>query len=191
MVAWGRGGDGRAERGGEFSSRPTGRAAQPVSCGFGTGGLPTMKIAFLGTGLMGSGFVRRLRTNGHEVNVWNRSAAKARALEADGATGLRRSGRGGRGRRAHPPVAVRRCLGRRRARAAGGGDPGRHLDRRPHHHGRTAHRRARRALECARPRLRPRAGLHGPGQRARGHRPDARLGRASRATTRCCPRCSR
>lgn len=44
-----------------------------------------MKIAFFGTGLMGSGFVRRLRATGHEVNVWNRSAAKARALEADGA----------------------------------------------------------------------------------------------------------
>src|SRR5512141_2829801 len=44
-----------------------------------------MKIAFLGTGLMGSGFVRRLCTNGHDVNVWNRTAAKARALEADGA----------------------------------------------------------------------------------------------------------
>ncbi len=44
-----------------------------------------MKIAFFGTGLMGSGFVRRLRANGHEVNVWNRSAAKARKLEADGA----------------------------------------------------------------------------------------------------------
>lgn len=43
-----------------------------------------MKIAFFGTGLMGSGFVRRLRASGHEVNVWNRSAAKARALEADG-----------------------------------------------------------------------------------------------------------
>ena len=44
-----------------------------------------MKIAFFGTGLMGSGFVRRLRATGHEVNVWNRSPAKARALEADGA----------------------------------------------------------------------------------------------------------
>jgi 3-hydroxyisobutyrate dehydrogenase len=44
-----------------------------------------MKIAFFGTGLMGSGFVRRLRATGHEVNVWNRSVAKARALEADGA----------------------------------------------------------------------------------------------------------
>jgi len=44
-----------------------------------------MKIAFFGTGLMGSGFVRRLRASGHEVNVWNRSAAKARALETHGA----------------------------------------------------------------------------------------------------------
>ncbi|HEX4233998.1 MAG TPA: NAD(P)-binding domain-containing protein [Caldimonas sp.] len=44
-----------------------------------------MKIAFFGTGLMGSGFVRRLRATGHEVNVWNRSTVKARALEKDGA----------------------------------------------------------------------------------------------------------
>ena len=44
-----------------------------------------MKHAFFGTGLMGSGFVRRLRANGHEVNVWNRTATKARALEACGA----------------------------------------------------------------------------------------------------------
>lgn len=44
-----------------------------------------MKIAFFGTGLMGSGFIRRLRACGHDVNVWNRSAAKARALEPDGA----------------------------------------------------------------------------------------------------------
>ena len=43
-----------------------------------------MNIAFLGTGLMGSGFVRRLRSDGHAVRVWNRSAAKARALEGEG-----------------------------------------------------------------------------------------------------------
>jgi 3-hydroxyisobutyrate dehydrogenase len=42
-------------------------------------------IAFLGTGLLGSGFVRALRRRGEDVNVWNRTAAKARALEADGA----------------------------------------------------------------------------------------------------------
>jgi 3-hydroxyisobutyrate dehydrogenase len=44
------------------------------------------KIAFLGTGLMGSGFVRRLRANGHAVNAWNRSPAKALALQDCGAT---------------------------------------------------------------------------------------------------------
>ncbi|HEY8207201.1 MAG TPA: NAD(P)-dependent oxidoreductase [Myxococcaceae bacterium] len=42
-------------------------------------------IAFLGTGLLGSGFVRALRGRGEAVNVWNRSAEKARALEAIGA----------------------------------------------------------------------------------------------------------
>ena len=44
-----------------------------------------MKIAFLGTGLMGTGFVRRMLASGHQVNVWNRSAAKAQALQAHGA----------------------------------------------------------------------------------------------------------
>ena len=44
-----------------------------------------MKIAFFGAGLMGSGLVRRLVANGHQVQVWNRSPAKAQALEAIGA----------------------------------------------------------------------------------------------------------
>ena len=44
-----------------------------------------MKIAFLGTGLMGTGFVRHLLENGHDVTVWNRSADKARALTEHGA----------------------------------------------------------------------------------------------------------
>ena len=44
-----------------------------------------MKIAFFGAGLMGTGFVRRLLANGHEVNVWNRSPSKAQALVAHGA----------------------------------------------------------------------------------------------------------
>jgi 3-hydroxyisobutyrate dehydrogenase len=42
-----------------------------------------MNIAFLGTGLMGSGFVRRLGTQGHTVQAWNRSTDKARALEGE------------------------------------------------------------------------------------------------------------
>ena len=44
-----------------------------------------MKLAFLGTGLMGAGFVRRMLANGHSVQVWSRTAAKAQALEAHGA----------------------------------------------------------------------------------------------------------
>ena len=42
-------------------------------------------IAFFGTGLLGSGFVRALRKRGETVHVWNRTPSKARALEADGA----------------------------------------------------------------------------------------------------------
>lgn len=44
-----------------------------------------MRIAFFGAGLMGAGFVRRMLDNGHQVHVWNRDPAKAKALEADGA----------------------------------------------------------------------------------------------------------
>lgn len=44
-----------------------------------------MELAFLGTGLMGAGFARRMLANGHTVRVWNRSPDKARALEAHGA----------------------------------------------------------------------------------------------------------
>ena len=42
-------------------------------------------IAFFGTGLLGSGFVRALLRRGESVHVWNRTADKARALEAYGA----------------------------------------------------------------------------------------------------------
>src|SRR5580692_1235172 len=42
-------------------------------------------IAFFGTGMLGSGFVRALRRRGEEVHVWNRTVEKARTLEADGA----------------------------------------------------------------------------------------------------------
>jgi 3-hydroxyisobutyrate dehydrogenase len=39
------------------------------------------RIAFLGTGLLGSGFVEAAAKRGDDVTVWNRSAEKARALE--------------------------------------------------------------------------------------------------------------
>ncbi|MFJ0743342.1 NAD(P)-binding domain-containing protein, partial [Bordetella bronchiseptica] len=42
-------------------------------------------LAFCGAGLMGAPMIRRLLAAGHRVRVWNRSAAKAQALAADGA----------------------------------------------------------------------------------------------------------
>ena len=42
-------------------------------------------VALLGTGLLGSGMVRRFLKRGARVTVWNRSADKARSLEKDGA----------------------------------------------------------------------------------------------------------
>lgn len=44
-----------------------------------------MKLAFCGLGLMGTAMVKRLLAAGHQVNVWNRSPAKAEALVALGA----------------------------------------------------------------------------------------------------------
>ncbi len=54
-------------------------------------------IAFFGTGLLGSGFVRALRRRGETVHVWNRTASKARALEADGAVAFDDPARAARG----------------------------------------------------------------------------------------------
>ena len=42
-------------------------------------------IAFIGTGLLGSNFTKALIKKGETVHVWNRTTAKAKALEADGA----------------------------------------------------------------------------------------------------------
>ena len=43
-------------------------------------------VAFVGTGLLGSGMVERMVRGGETVTVWNRTDAKARALERLGAT---------------------------------------------------------------------------------------------------------
>ncbi|PSL46308.1 3-hydroxyisobutyrate dehydrogenase [Chitinophaga niastensis] len=42
-------------------------------------------VAFLGMGLLGSNFVRAMITKGTQVQVWNRTASKATALETYGA----------------------------------------------------------------------------------------------------------
>ena len=41
--------------------------------------------AFIGTGLLGSGFVRAMINKGQQVQVWNRTASKAKELEQFGA----------------------------------------------------------------------------------------------------------
>jgi 3-hydroxyisobutyrate dehydrogenase len=45
-----------------------------------------MQVAVLGTGTMGAGMARSLLRAGHPVRVWNRTAARAEPLAADGAT---------------------------------------------------------------------------------------------------------
>jgi 3-hydroxyisobutyrate dehydrogenase len=44
-----------------------------------------MDVAFIGTGLLGSGMVEAMLARGNSVTVWNRTASKARALERFGA----------------------------------------------------------------------------------------------------------
>ena len=45
-----------------------------------------MHVAVLGTGIMGAGMTRSLLRAGHDVRVWNRTAARAQPLADDGAT---------------------------------------------------------------------------------------------------------
>jgi 3-hydroxyisobutyrate dehydrogenase len=45
-----------------------------------------MKVAVLGTGIMGQGVVQTLLREGHDVTAWNRTRAKAEPLADDGAT---------------------------------------------------------------------------------------------------------
>jgi 2-hydroxy-3-oxopropionate reductase len=46
----------------------------------------TLKISFLGTGLMGAPMVRNLLKAGFDITAWNRSIDKAEALKPNGAT---------------------------------------------------------------------------------------------------------
>jgi 3-hydroxyisobutyrate dehydrogenase len=45
----------------------------------------TLNVALLGTGIMGAAMARNLLKAGHRVTVWNRTAARAEPLAADGA----------------------------------------------------------------------------------------------------------
>ena len=123
-------------------------------------------IAFLGTGLLGTGFVRAARKRGEDVQVWNRTAEKARALEADGARAFADPAAAMRGRVARAPRALRRRRGRRgaRSRASGSRRSRRH---RSHDDRRKLGRRPQGAVARARRSVRARAGVHGPAERPR------------------------
>lgn len=43
-----------------------------------------MRVAILGTGIMGTGMARNLRRSGHQVRAWNRTLERAEPLVADG-----------------------------------------------------------------------------------------------------------
>jgi pyrroline-5-carboxylate reductase len=80
-----------------------------------------MKIAFVGTGVMGQGMVANLLKAGHEVTVYTRTKSKADGLLALGskwASSPAESARGGpttgvisRSCRPTPAAFVRRCCG--------------------------------------------------------------------------------
>ena len=150
-----------------------------------------MKIAFLGTGLMGSGFVRRMRANGHEVNVWNRSPAKARALQAHGARAFDDAAAALAGaERIHLSLSDDASVDAVLEPIAGSIPAGTWIV----DHTTTAVTPT--AERVARWNARGHTFVHAPvfmapANALEGSGPDARVRRPRRATTRCCPRCSR
>jgi 3-hydroxyisobutyrate dehydrogenase len=67
------------------ATQPTARQITPARPGHGDG-TATPAIAFLGTGRMGAPMAANLARSGLAVRVWNRTASRAAALTADGAT---------------------------------------------------------------------------------------------------------
>src|SRR5439155_11885494 len=75
--------DGRSACGKAAASRrhrPSERTA--IDC---NGRIRMATVAFMGTGLLGSGMVEAMLRRGDAVTVWNRTESKARALEKFGA----------------------------------------------------------------------------------------------------------
>lgn len=82
-------------------------------------------IAFYGMGLLGSNFVRALLERGETVHVWNRTASKAAALEADGAVAFEDPAEAARGAtRVHLTLSDDAAVDDVLERASGGFDGG-------------------------------------------------------------------
>ena len=137
-------------------------------------------VAFLGTGLLGSAMVEGMLRRGDAVTVWNRTEAKARALEAAGAQVAATPGDAVAGaERVHmtlPDDAVvdEMLAAHRSPRLRPERDRHRSLDD-------VAARDARRGSRAARTRasVPARAGVHVAADGARRGRADARLGPAA------------
>ena len=69
-------------------------------------------VAFLGMGLLGANFVRAMINRGEKVQVWNRTAAKATALEQYGAVAKATPAEAVKGADRSPSYVKRRCLRR-------------------------------------------------------------------------------
>ena len=82
-------------------------------------------IAFLGTGLLGANFTRALLKKGEKVNVWNRTADKAKALEVYGAKAFEQVTEAVKGAsRIHLTVSDDQAVDDVLEKAANGFDPG-------------------------------------------------------------------
>src|SRR5205814_7937493 len=57
-----------------------GRSGKPLLDRDHCGSFPAMRIAVLGTGVMGAPIARHLAAAGHEVRAWNRTRGKAEGL---------------------------------------------------------------------------------------------------------------
>ena len=162
----------RRRRGG--GARAVLEAAEPAPAGSSFGRDRVSKVAFLGLGVMGFPMAGHLAgRGGHDVVVYNRTAAKAKAWVAKhgGAAAptpreaAQRPRRRARLRRQRRRSALGHAGRRRRLRRH---EAGRDL-RRSHHRLRQRRARTRRGGDAARPRLRRRAGVGRPG--GRGERP--------------------
>jgi 3-hydroxyisobutyrate dehydrogenase len=82
-------------------------------------------IAFLGTGLLGANFTRALLNKGEKVNVWNRTAERAKALESYGARAYEKLPDAVRGaNRIHLTVSDDQAVDDVLEKASSGFDPG-------------------------------------------------------------------
>lgn len=82
-------------------------------------------VTFIGMGLLGSNFAKAMLKKGEQVTVWNRTASKARALEASGAKAVEDVAQAVRGaKRIHITLSDDQAVDEILAKASAGFSPG-------------------------------------------------------------------